>query len=492
MDKRDKHRGQRMEEIETEWNSRRAELEEREKAIDEELARERTRYEELEKKLAETKAVLENVCASNSGALDFADEEHSAGDVTFGPNTPGSPLFRRQKGSGLPNGLSPAAAMVSQLQKGGKSLTQIYTEKIQLEEQMTDLKVENLRLSECLATIMGEIQDKVCRAIEQWTASCNQRLFLDMSSSSFISWQAPVIQQQRVEAERIRFESDQLTTELTRTIEQKEEAERKYESCLIDLRGLERDRELSNHQLHDLSLQLRVLTKELVIRERGDKFGLAGNENDLMDHTGNDPLSLEDDADDLLLSNDLVTFKDIAELQHKNLKLLEVARKLTTKLQELESDRATGADEDDYDAAATQAVEEAHELILRLKADLETAQRKGEALSRERDMLRRMLQQSQQSSVQSEGVLMDTEAKIMAGPQRQYEELHSQFEAYKTEIGADAKRINEDLNRARADLSQTQVSLAKANAQIEYLNGMRFVVLDRFPMFDAFLRLLLI
>lgn len=167
MDKRDKHRGQRMEEIETEWNSRRAELEEREKAIDEELARERTRYEELEKKLAETKAVLENVCASNSGALDFADEEHSAGDVTFGPNTPGSPLFRRQKGSGLPNRLSPAAAMVSQLQKGGKSLTQIYTEKIQLEEQMTDLKVENLRLSECLATIMGEIQDKVCRAIEQ-------------------------------------------------------------------------------------------------------------------------------------------------------------------------------------------------------------------------------------------------------------------------------------------------------------------------------------
>lgn len=443
MDQRDKDRSRRMEEIESEWNTRRTELEEREKALDDELGRERARYNELEKKLAQNQSVLDNVLASETSNFDFSDEGHSNGDITLGNATPGSPLNRRRNGSALRNGLSPAAAMVNNLQRSGKSLTQIYTEKMLLEEQLAESKDENLRLSECLATIMGEIQDK-----------------------------APVIQQQRLEAERIRLELDNLTTELTTSIEQKEEAERKYESCLLDLKGLQRDHDLSNRQLQDLSLQVRVLTKEVTIRDRGDNRGLNGDEDDLANEVRNGYINLDEETEDPLLSNDLVTFKDIADLQHKNLKLLAVARQLTAKLQELESNRAMSDDEDEDDQAAKQAVEEAHELILRLKSDVESAQRKSEALSRERDMLRRMLSQSQQTNLSSEAshINQGHGHQSINGSHQQFEELHAQFEAYKTEIGADSKRLNEDLNRARSDLSQAQVSLAKANAQIEYLN----------------------
>ncbi|KAG0149112.1 hypothetical protein CROQUDRAFT_653921 [Cronartium quercuum f. sp. fusiforme G11] len=441
MDQRDQDRAQREQEIESEWNRRRVELDERERALEEELNRERGRASELEKQLAETKTVLENVCASNSADFDFTDaDHHSISNITLGPATPGSPLYRRQAGLALRNGLSPAAAMVSNLQKNGKSLSQLYTDKILLEEQLTKMQAENTRLSHALATILGEIEDK-----------------------------APIINQQREETLRSQLECDRLTVELTRAMEEKEEVERKCESYLIDLKGLQRDHDLSNRQLYDLSLQIRTLTKELVIRDRGDKSGLMGDENDLMTELDNAPINLEEEAEDLLLSNDLVTYKDITELQLKNLKLLGVTRTLTAKLQELEGDRAMPEDEEE-NRSAHEAVEEARQLVLDMKANLESSQRKNEALSRERDMLRRMLTQSQQTTYPSELSSAEQVSTSVLGQNRQLDEVTSQFESYKTEMAADSKRINDDLNRTRAELSQSQVSLAKANAQIEYLN----------------------
>ncbi len=56
--------------------------------------------------------------------------------------------------------LSPAAAVASRLLKSGMTLTQIYSEYVNLTEQLQAEKSENGRLKEYISEIIGEIEEK--------------------------------------------------------------------------------------------------------------------------------------------------------------------------------------------------------------------------------------------------------------------------------------------------------------------------------------------
>ncbi|WAR55491.1 hypothetical protein PtB15_6B232 [Puccinia triticina] len=442
MDKRDKQREERMESLEREFNERRAELDQQERTINEALENERAHVAELEQKLVDTTNALSRLCASE---IDDSDQPQDLLDIAantpLAHRTPGTPLSRKQQnGVFFSNGISPAAAMASKLQKSGKSLTQVYTEKIVLEEELKKVQLENVRLSETMSQILGEIQDR-----------------------------APLLHQQRVEHDRIENECINLTSQLTEVIEEKEEAQRMYQSCNLDLTALQRDYDLANSQLNDLSLQVRLLTAEVTKREAGDPFAIKGDSEDLEKDLSNWRDAQVEEDEDVLLANDLITFRDIADMQQKNLKLLLFARTLTTKLNELEENRnSKNEDDEEEDENTKQAIDEAHELILKLKTDLHSAQQKSEALSRERDMLRKMLDQSQAKN-SGDRAAFEPDTSAPDGSRQKLDEMRTQFEVYRTEIGRDSKQMNEDLNQARTDLSRTQVLLAKANAQIEYL-----------------------
>lgn len=436
MDQRDKQREERMERFEREFNQRRVELEARERLINEELDRERAHSAELQQKLTDTNHALSRLCASEFGE----HETNTLVDITANTpsvhRTPGTPLTRRQNGMPFSNGLSPAAAMASKLQKNGKSLTEVYTERIALEEDLKKVRRENVRLSETMSQILGEIQDR-----------------------------APLLHQQRIEHERLEHECAELTSQLTQVIEEKEEAQRMYQGCLLDLNALQRDYDLANSQVNDLSLQIRLLAVEVTQRDSG--HSLKGDQGDLEKDLTNRPNPPLLDEEDHFLANDLVTFRDIADLQHKNLKLLLFARTLSAKLNEMEETQTHHHGDDVEDDEDTKkAIDEAHELILKLKSDLQSAQQKSEALLRERDMLRRMFEQSKSSLEHP----LPVESIVPDESRQKLEELQTQFEVYRAEIGRDSKQMSDDLNQARADLSRTQVLLAKANAQIEYLN----------------------
>ncbi|CAH7677054.1 TPR/MLP1/MLP2-like protein-domain-containing protein [Phakopsora pachyrhizi] len=438
MDKRDKQRAKRMEQYEQEWNVRRAELDQREKEMNEILDNERRRIAELEQKLDDTTSALSRVCGSENETNGRWEDSEFTRNSSFMSLAPDTPLAGRQNVAVFTNGLSPAAAMASKIQKSGKSLTEIYTEKIVLEEQMKKVKLENVRLSETMSQILAEIEDR-----------------------------APLLHQQRLEHDRLERECDELTTQLTSSIEEKEEAERKYHSCQLDLDATRRDLELSNSQLRDLSLQIRVLTQENVLRGSGNSSQtIKGDEDDLMADVSDWRQPLDGDDEDVLIANDLITFKSIAELQQKNLKLLFLARKLTSKIQEIEESKDD--EDEDQDEATSKAIDEAHELILKLKSQLQSSQHKCEALSRERDMLRRLANQRGDHHIEASSTQLEEGLRI--GSQQSVEDLDAQFKAYRVEMGVDTKKLNEDLNRSRAELSQTQVLLAKSNAQIECLN----------------------
>jgi nucleoprotein TPR len=56
--------------------------------------------------------------------------------------------------------LSPAAAVASRLLKSGMTLTQIYSEYVNLSEQLQTEKSENARLKEYISEIINEIEEK--------------------------------------------------------------------------------------------------------------------------------------------------------------------------------------------------------------------------------------------------------------------------------------------------------------------------------------------
>ena len=55
-------------------------------------------------------------------------------------------------------------------------------------------------------------------------------------------------------------------------------------------------------------------------------------------------------------------------------------------------------------------------------------------------------------------------------------DVQNQFEAYRTEIGVDSVRLREDLIASQREVGQLGAALAKANAKIEYLTGVCFLI----------------
>lgn len=283
-----------------------------------------------------------------------------------------------------------------------------------------------------------------------------------------IPLQAPVLKEQRAEYDRMRAECDTLTSQLTRTMEEHAQAQQRAEAYRVDAEAATRESATAAQQLHDLGRQVRILTKEIA---RRDDPLIVERSTSEMDEDEEADVSIDLDDPEEVLQAHLVTFKSISELQSKNQQLIKIARSLA---QQLNLDHEARIEDETREA--NEAVEEAHEVILQLKDDLDSAQVRVEALTRERDMFRRMLGQQPGSGAGGSGHVNGLGSAGGAGSAgaeavRDLADVQAQFEAYKVEIGADSKRIREELQSTRAQLGQVQVALAKANAQIEYKNG---------------------
>lgn len=274
-----------------------------------------------------------------------------------------------------------------------------------------------------------------------------------------------MLKEQRAEYDRIRLECDTLTSQLTRVLEAQAASERRAEAYRLDADSSGREAKAANEQLHDLSRQIRVLTRELALREDP---GIAGRSAGEMDEDDVDVTVDINDPEDVMQAH-FVTFRSVDELQSKNQQLIKIARGLA---QQLNADHEARIEDEAREA--NEAVAEAHELILQLKDERDTLSVRVEALSRERDMFRQMVgsQQGGHAAVNGagqEGVV--TGGATSAAAARSLAEVQAQFEAYKVEIGADSRRIREELSATRNQLSQAQTALARANATIEYNTG---------------------
>jgi nucleoprotein TPR len=142
----------RVAEIEEEEAVIRRELAKREENLLSQTEREKERAETAERKVEELEEVLQRV---QTGELSMVE-------TSFGGRgqTPGSPAPGGMSGMGSLM-LSPTASIVSKLQRGGRSITEVYADYVRLQKELQQEKQEKARLETTLNDIFNEIQDRV-------------------------------------------------------------------------------------------------------------------------------------------------------------------------------------------------------------------------------------------------------------------------------------------------------------------------------------------
>ena len=225
-----------------------------------------------------------------------------------------------------------------------------------------------------------------------------------------------------------------------------------------------RENELLEKQLEDLSRQLRTLLKEL---GRHQDPSIPSDE-----ELEQDEMSRPAENIEAVITNNLVLFRSIPQLQEQNQKLLKIVRELGSKLESEEKDYKEALEREQGEA-----VREAHEAIKQLQQQLESQKRSSEvtiqAYMKERDTLRSLLQRQQESGAVGRvpnginGQVQVADSDLA----RELEEVQKQFEAYRTEMGFDSTRLREETVNAQREVSRLGTALAKANAQIEVLTG---------------------
>ncbi|KAI0330460.1 hypothetical protein GY45DRAFT_1323591 [Cubamyces sp. BRFM 1775] len=411
--------------------------ERREAVLREEIENQKQRAEEAEKRVEELQAVLDRMDRGEFPIPSFAGSPGAPVTPARGISTPmrnGTPSDILTQGM---LGLSPTVAMASRAQRGGKSFTEVYSDYIKLQEDFARKCAEYDHMDRTLSAVLAQIEER-----------------------------APILSQQRAEYERLQSEASQLASQLAQALSERDALATAAEENAQKLSKSTRENELLEKQLEDLGRQLRTLLKEL---GRHQDPSIPSDE-----ELENDESTRPAEDIEAVITNNLVLFRSIPQLQEQNQKLLKIVRELGAKLESEEKDYREALEREQGEA-----VREAHEAIKQLQEQLESHKRSSEvtiqAYMKERDTLRSLLARQKESGVavaritngQVNGDIPSAEAATEAA--KELEEVQKQFETYRTEMGIDSNRLREEALSAQREATRLGTALAKANAQIEVL-----------------------
>jgi nucleoprotein TPR len=313
-----------------------------------EAEKEHARAENLQKQLSGVESELQSLYQVDKPA-------YKAGFTTpqrgrdLGTPTAGAAVF------------SPSARIISELQKQGGNLVDLYAEfhdtKIRLERERH--KNETLRAE--MDAILEEMENH-----------------------------APLILADREEKKRLELELAEMSVELEQSNKQAEEVSAKLKTAEMKAKDSKNENSLLSTQLKDLSRQVQYLLiqNQMLI---DSEPALDANEHAalqrLLDGEEVDDQQENSENDtQRLISQRLVLFKDIIELQKQNGDLLKITRELGSRMEREEEELKRKVEN-----IESTAVEEAKSAIHKLQQDVKRLQVNSEALKRERDMFRRML-----------------------------------------------------------------------------------------------------
>ncbi|XP_058890821.1 nucleoprotein TPR-like isoform X3 [Acipenser ruthenus] len=247
--------------------------------------------------------------------------------------------------------MSPTAAAVAKVVKPGMKLTELYNAYVETQDQLLLEKLEVKRVNKCLDEIVQEVEAK-----------------------------APILKRQREEYERMQKSVASLSAKLEQAMKEVHRLQKDSDEANKRSSVLERDNQRAELQLTDMSQQIRVLLIELE-EARGNHV--------IRDDVGEEVSSADISSTSEVISQRLVTYRNIEELQQQNQRLLVALRELG-EAQEKEEQETTSSKVAELQLNLEKALSE----LERLRDGRNHQMQLVESIVRQRDMYRILLAQT--------------------------------------------------------------------------------------------------
>uniref|UniRef100_A0A8C8M6P2 Nucleoprotein TPR n=1 Tax=Oncorhynchus tshawytscha TaxID=74940 RepID=A0A8C8M6P2_ONCTS len=327
--------------------------------------------------------------------------------------------------------MSPTAAAVAKIVKPGMKLTELYTAYVETQEALELQHVENKRVNKYLDDIVQEVEAK-----------------------------GPVLKRQRDEHERMQKSVASLSAKLEQAVKEVQRLQKVTDEANKHSSVLERDNRRSEVQLADMAQQIRVLLIELE-EARGNHVAFD-----------EEVSSADISSTSEVITQHLVTFRGVEELQQQNQRLLVALRERSELERSLEKAQA------ELEALREQR---SHQMQL------------AESIVRQRDMYRVLLAQATGVSFPQQGgefsltstphrspaatpttaaptgiITMATESTEAVEAKAALRQLQEVFSSYKRERSESDKALAEQTEKLHEQVSDQRSQNAKISTQLEF------------------------
>ncbi|NWU69201.1 TPR protein, partial [Pterocles burchelli] len=242
----------------------------------------------------ESKAVMEKELREKISKLE--KELENANDLLSATKRKGAILSEEELAA-----MSPTAAAVAKVVRPGMKLTELYNAYVETQDQLLLEKLENKRINKYLDEIVQEVEAK-----------------------------APILKRQREEFERSQKAVASLSAKLEQAMKEIQRLQENADKANKHSSVLERENQRLEIQVKDLSQQIRVLLMELE-EARGNHV--------IRDE---EVSSADISSSSEVISQHLVSYRNIEELQQQNQRLLVALRELG-EAREKEEEEATSS-----------------------------------------------------------------------------------------------------------------------------------------------------
>uniref|UniRef100_A0A8C9TZ21 Nucleoprotein TPR n=1 Tax=Scleropages formosus TaxID=113540 RepID=A0A8C9TZ21_SCLFO len=343
--------------------------------------------------------------------------------------------------------MSPTAAVVSKMVKPGMKLTELYSAYVEAQDQLQLERLENKRVNKYLDDIVKEVEAK-----------------------------APLLKRQREEYERLQKSVASLSARLEQATKEIHRLQKETDEANKHSSVLERDNQRLDQQLTDMSQQIRVLLVELE-EARGNHVV----------HDDEDVSSTDISSTSEVISQRLVTFRSVEELQQQNQRLLAALRELGAAREEEEME-ATSSRTTELEQTLHKAQHEVEQLREQRNHQMQLV----ESIVKQRDMYRILLAQTTGVSFPAHGeqALSFTSTPrrspavtpTMATPlqaaiaesaeateaKAALKQLQEAFNTYKKERVESDKIISSQNEKLQEQVSELRSQNAKISTQLEF------------------------
>ncbi|KAL8827841.1 MAG: hypothetical protein Q9191_002941 [Dirinaria sp. TL-2023a] len=335
--------------------------------------------------------------------------------------------------------------------KSGMSLTQLYSDNNNLKAELEQERRRSEKLGATIEEMMQDVEAQQPQVEE--LQSEHARLQSDVAEMSSL-------------VDAIGKERDQATKEARKS-------QGMVESKL-------KEGEVLRQQLRDLSSQVKVLLMEVHLRSQGlDE--LSPERHLQLERLAQGQLN-EDEMDDTtdtdrFISQNLVTFKNITELEEQNSKLVKVTRELGERMEREEALRKEST-------ATAQGFEDMKQKYERCRDEIKSLITQSESYVRERDIFKRMLLNRGQdvnsiSGESMEGKLPATpsrsifntgqgspSSKDMADYAKLLKDMQAHFDAYRQEAATDRSTLKQQVDNLSRSNSELRGDVSRSKSQV--------------------------